>query len=73
MYVVNIKIPEKSAFIWSHNNQIVSLTSVEQKIKKIRSKTVNIIFGSHHMTRTIVCFTLMFRIGSFPEARICLL
>ena len=43
------------------------------KIEKIRSRTVNIIFRFHHMTKTAACFTLTLgELGLSPEARIYL-
>ena len=36
--------------------------STNQKIEKIRSRAVNILFGPHHVPRKTVCFTLMSRI-----------
>ena len=39
-----------------------------QKIENIRSRKVNIIFGSHHVTRTTACLYFMSRFGYFTEA-----
>ena len=82
MYAINMQKNLKGVFIWPNNNQILSLfnraisekkrdqVSTIKKIEKIRSRTVSVIFGSHHMTRTAACFTLMSRTESLPHPRI---
>ena len=75
MCAVNIKKPEK-VFLFCHIIIEFSINfngAISGGGGEFRSRTVNIIFGSHHVTRTTSSFILTSRIGSFPEARIYLI